>query len=163
MRLPYCSISLRMCDLNDGGALFVKPLEHVHDFFALAGMEISGGLIRQNYSGICDDRARDADKLLLTAGKLTGKKVLLAHDLKLIECVADDRLAVLPAYVAIRERQLQIFEDSLIVEQVITLKDETDVAIAQSRALFGVERMHCNVIEIVFARPGLIVHPEDVE
>src|SRR5207253_10372609 len=84
-------------------------------------------------------------------------------DLKSIERVADDRLAVLSAYVAIGKRQLEIFKHCLIVEQVIALKHKTDVAIAQLAALLRVQGMDRHVVEIVFTIPRVIVHADDMK
>jgi hypothetical protein len=126
-------------------------------------MEISGWFVGENDARIGYYCARDADKLLLASGELAGKEVLLAYDLKFIERVADNRLPIFLVNVAIGERQLKVFENSLIVEQVITLKDEADVAIAQGRPLFGVQLMDGHVVKEIFPGPRLIVHPEDVQ
>ena len=79
-----------MRDLDDRRAFFVQLLEHVHDLFALAGVEISGRLIGENNPGICHYSAGYPHKLLLATGKLAGEKIFLAYDLKSIERVADD-------------------------------------------------------------------------
>lgn len=76
-------------DLNDGCAFVVKTLEHVHDLFALAGVQISSRFVGEDNPRLCHYRAGDTDKLLLTAGKLTGKEIFLAYDLKTIQRVAD--------------------------------------------------------------------------
>ena len=99
-------------------------------------MEISGRLVGEDDSRICHHGAGNADELLLTAGKLAGKKILLADDLKTIKRVANYRLPIFLAHVAIRKRQLEILKNSLVVEQVITLKHKADVAIAQVAARF---------------------------
>src|SRR5260370_17978123 len=45
-------IRLRVRYLNDGGARFVKALEHLHDLFALAGMQITRRLVRKDHLGL---------------------------------------------------------------------------------------------------------------
>ena len=37
-----------MGDLDDGGASFIEFFEELHDFFALGGVEIAGGLVGEN-------------------------------------------------------------------------------------------------------------------
>src|SRR6266850_1499267 len=76
--------------LDDSCAFVVKALEHVHDLFALTGMQISGRLVGQDDPRLGHYRASDADKLLLAAGELSGKKIFLAYDLKSIQGVAND-------------------------------------------------------------------------
>ena len=49
--------------------------------------------------------------------------------------------------------QLEVLENSLIVEQVITLKDEPDVSITQRRAFLCIELMDRNVVEVILAGP----------
>ena len=44
---PVRRIFLRMRDLDDCHSLFVQSSKQLHDFFALAGMQISSRLIRQ--------------------------------------------------------------------------------------------------------------------
>ena len=86
-------VLIRVCDLNDGCAFAVQLLEQLHDFFALAGMEVPCWFIGQDHFRIGNDRARHADELLLAAGQLTRIKIALRHHLKLIERVGHDRAA----------------------------------------------------------------------
>jgi hypothetical protein len=152
-----------VCDLDDRRAFIIELLKHLHDLFALARMEISGRFVSQNDPGVRYHCTRYPDQLLLTTGELTGKKVLLSHDLKSIKGVANDRLAVLFADVAIRQRQFEILGHCLIVEEVIALENETDVAVSQSGALLWVELVYGFFVKEVFPTPGLVVHSEDVQ
>ena len=54
-------VFFRVGDLNDSGAGFVEFFEELHDFFALRGVKIAGGLVGQDEFGILDDRAGDTD------------------------------------------------------------------------------------------------------
>src|SRR5882672_12326113 len=122
-----------MRDLNDGCAFVVKLLEHLHDFLTLARMEIARRFIGENDSRLGNDRPRDPDQLLLAAGQLTREQILLADYLKTIQRVTDDALTIFLINIAIGKWQFQIFRYGLIVEQVITLKDEPDIAISYFR------------------------------
>src|SRR5213594_3727860 len=111
--------------LNDGCAFSIQALEHLHNLFALARMEISGRLVGENHARTSHHCARHTDQLLLSAGELCWEQIFLADDLKSIKRVANNRLAVLTTYVSIGQRQLEILKDSLIVQQVVTLKNES--------------------------------------
>jgi len=65
-------IFLGMRYLYDGGPFLVELLKQVHDLLALAGVEISGGFIRQNYLWTGDDRPGNRDQLLLTPDSWVG-------------------------------------------------------------------------------------------
>src|SRR5687768_4526881 len=112
-------------------------------------MKISGRLVSQNYSRVGYDGSRNPDELLLAARELCRKKILLAYHLKAIERVANDRLPVLLAHVAIRERQLEVLEHCLIVEQVITLENKPDVLVAQRSAFLAVEFVDRRIVEVI--------------
>src|SRR6266403_4831647 len=67
-------------DHDDGDAVLIELLENGHDLNAGSAVEIAGRFIRQQYLWIIDQRARDRDALLLTAGKLTRKMVLTTRE-----------------------------------------------------------------------------------
>ena len=69
-----------MRDHDDGDAVLVELLKNAHDLDAGAAIEISGRFIRQQHLRIVDQRARDGDALLLTAGKLTWIMVLAIRE-----------------------------------------------------------------------------------
>ena len=51
----------------DGGTVFMQLLQQLHDRFAVAGVEVSGRLIREQNGGRPGQRTGDGDTLLLTA------------------------------------------------------------------------------------------------
>ena len=110
-----------------------------------------------------DHGSGDADELLLTAGQLTRIEIFLADDLKAIEHVGDQRLAILPGDVAVRERHLEVLVDRQVVQQVVALEDEADVALVQLGPLLGRQPMHGLTEKVVLAGPRRVVHAEDVE
>src|SRR5258707_671427 len=67
-------------DHDDGDAALVESLENGHDLNAGSAVEITGRFIRQQDLRIIDQRARNRDPLLLTAGKLTWKMVLATRE-----------------------------------------------------------------------------------
>src|SRR5438132_10359162 len=54
-------IRFRVRYLNDSSSLLVQPAKQLHDLFGLAGMQIAGGLIRQNQFWIAGNSARHAN------------------------------------------------------------------------------------------------------
>ena len=65
-----------MRDHDDRDATLVELLKNRHDLDAGSAVEIAGRFIRKEHLGIIDQRARNRDALLLTAGKLTREMVL---------------------------------------------------------------------------------------
>jgi hypothetical protein len=51
----------------------------------------------------------------------------------------------------------------LIVKQVITLKDESDVLVSQGCPLLAIQLMNRNIVKVVFAAPTLIVHAKNMQ
>src|SRR4249919_1083138 len=85
--IPHYNVSLRVGgdvllvrDHDDGDAVLIELLENGHDLDACAAVEIAGRFIRQQYLRIIDQRARNRDALLLTAGKLTRKMVFTTRE-----------------------------------------------------------------------------------
>src|SRR4026209_3002303 len=113
--IAVCGIRFRVRNLDNGGAFIVQSLEHVHDLFALGRMKISSRLVCQDDPRACNHGASNANELLLPARELRRKEILLAYHLKTIERVTNNRLPVFLAYIAIRERQFEIFKHGLIV------------------------------------------------
>ena len=105
-------------------------------------MQIAGGLIGEKQRGRVDDGARDADELLLAAGELIGKQILLGHDLKAVEYVGDHAGALLGGQILVGERQIDVLGHGEVVEQVVALEDHADALAGEFGALLAVERVH---------------------
>src|SRR5439155_26228558 len=129
-------ILLGVRDLHDGHALLVQLAEQFHDLFALAGVQVSGWFISEQKLRLGDDRSRNADQLLLSAGKLTRIQILFADDLKTVEDVRYHRGAFALFVVAIRQRDIEVLVNREIIEQVILLEHESDLLIPQRGAFF---------------------------
>src|SRR5216684_6010215 len=156
-------VALRMRDLNDGGAGVVEALEELHDFIALRGVQVAGGLVGEDELGILDDRARDAHELLLAAGKLVGEEIFLAHDIEAVQGVADQADALFVRNVFVGERDFEVLKDGEIVDQVVALKYEADVGFVQFVALLDVEFVDRLIEKVVFSAPRAIEHSDDAE
>src|ERR1700676_2321014 len=86
-----------------------------------------------------DNRASDTHKLLLTYGKLVVEQILFSYDVKPVQSIAHQAHAFLMRNIFIREGHLQIFKHGQIVDQVIALKNKTDVRLVKFITLLGVQ------------------------
>jgi hypothetical protein len=150
-------------DLNDRRPAFVELFEELHDFLALTRVKVARRLIRQDDFGARDDGARDGDELLLSAGQLVRIQVLLADDCELVEDVAHHAFPLRLLDVAVRERDVEVFVDREVIEQVVALKHEADVLLVQLGAILGRELVHRLVEKVVLPRPRAVVHADDVQ
>ncbi len=89
---------------------------------------------------LVDDGARNADELLLPAGKLAGKQIFLGDDLKPVQRVGDQALPLAARNVFIRERQVDVLLHGEIVEQVIALEHHADILLGQFSTLLALHR-----------------------
>ena len=156
-------VGLRVRHLDDRGSAAVELLEQLHDFTGLIRVEVAGRFVGENQPRAGDDGAGDAHELLLAAGQLAGIQILFADNLKAIEHIGDDALALCAWHVAIAERHLEIFVHREVVEQVIALEDEADVLLLQRQPVFLTQRVHRLSLQLVFAPPVGVVHPENVQ
>ena len=117
-------------------------------------MEVAGRLVGQNEFRFGDDRARDADQLLLAAGELARVKILFPDDREAIEGIGDERGAFRFAVAPIGERDVEVLVNRQVIEQIVVLENETDLLVAQGGALFWLEAMDGGFVEEIFAGPA---------
>ncbi len=125
---------------DDRVSLGMQLAEDLHHFFAGAAVERAGGLVREDHLAAVHQRARDTHALLLAAGELPG---LVAHAV-LHAQPGEDGLGTLVARLAsdarIDRRHFGIAQRGEIAQQVITLKDESEVLTAQLGELIRLHR-----------------------
>ena len=80
-----------------------------------------------------------------------------------IQDVGDDALPFGAANVAIGKRQLDVFVNGEVVEQVVGLEHETDGALLDCRTLPGSQMVNRLAEQLVLAGPGMVMHAHDVE
>src|SRR5687767_13144892 len=93
-------VLLGVGDLDDRRAFRVQAREQRHDVPRLAGVEVPRRLVSKDQPRARDDRARDADQLLLPSRQLGRVQVLLGDDAEAVEGIRDERLPLGPADVA---------------------------------------------------------------
>jgi len=127
-------------DHTDSGAGLMDVLEKFHDGVAIFRIKVSGGLVSQENHGIANERACHRDALLLPTGKLRGIVLSAMRHLDAFECVLDFFLALGRGHAAIREGEFDVFVDGEIADEIESLEDEADFAIANARAITELER-----------------------
>ncbi len=152
-----------MGHLHDGRAFVIELLEKLHDLFALAGMQIAGGLVGQDQFRISDHGARHRDQLLLPAGQLARVEIALADDVEAVERIADNGRALRALDVAVRERNVEVLIHRQVIDQVVALEYEADVLLVEFDAVLRLHAVYLVAEEFEFARPGAIEHAEDAE
>src|SRR5712671_4262129 len=65
--------------------------------------------------------------------------------------------------VFVRERQIYVLCNRKIVEQMIALKDEANISLAQPNTLLAVELVNSLLIQEVFAGPCVVEHSKNTE
>src|SRR5438046_6281348 len=83
-------VHIRVRHLDDGGALLVQGLEHLHNFFPLIGVQIAGRLVGQDQLRVCNHRPSNADELLLSTRELARIEIFLSDHVKFIERVTNN-------------------------------------------------------------------------
>src|SRR5438045_9139104 len=94
-------------------------------------MQVAGRFVRQDELRLRDDRARYAYQLLLAAGELPRIEILFSNDRKAIESVGDERRPFRFAVTPIGEGNVEVFVNRQVIEQIIVLKDKTDLLIGK--------------------------------
>ena len=129
--------------------LAVEPLKDFHDFDRRARIEVAGWFIGQDDRGLIDQRAGDGHTLLLTAGELIGMAGFAARQPDAGERLRRAFVALGGSETGVEHRQFNVLHRRSAREQIETLKNETDFAVADVGA-------------IVFGKPGHILAVEDV-
>src|SRR3954452_19602006 len=126
-------------------------------------MQVTGRLVREDELRIGNDGARNADELLLSAGKLARVEVLFSDDVEAVERVGHNRSPFLFPDMPIGERDVEVLVNGEVVQQVVLLKDEPDLLVAQRAAGIRLELMNRGLLEIILPGPGVIMHAEHVQ
>src|SRR5712692_1240154 len=161
--VTVAGVHLGVRHLDDRGPFAVELLEQLHDLPALIGVQVSRRLVREDDLRARHHRARHRHQLLLAAGELARVEILLAHDVEAVEDVGHDRLPLAPLHVAVGERHLEVLVDGEVVEQVVALEDEADVALLQLEPVLFSQAVDGLVEEDELARERPVVHAQDVE
>src|SRR5690349_5940365 len=122
--------------------LIIQTAQQRQHFLRALGIELPGGLVEENHRWIGDDRARDADTLLLSAGELS--RIVVQTIVEPDDAQREPNALVSLLLRQRREKQGQL--DVLIGrqnrQQVELLKHETDMSRAPRRELTRLHRAY---------------------
>src|ERR1039457_943135 len=107
-----------MGDLHDGYSLLVQSAEEFHNLLGLARVKVARRLVGQQERRLVNYGAGDSHQLLLASRELARVQILLGNDLKAIQRVGHKALPLAARNVLVREREIDVFLNGEIVEQV---------------------------------------------
>src|SRR5436305_13988530 len=107
----------------------------MHDGFTVARVEVSGWLVRKQNGWLAGKCPGNGDALLLSAGKLARQVPGAVNHADALERSHDSRFAFIRAQSAICQRQFDVFINGQISDQIKTLENKTDLAIANARPI----------------------------
>src|SRR3989442_1551512 len=141
--------------------LAVQLAKQLHDFDARFAIKVAGRLIGKEDRRVRDQRAGDRNALLLAARELVGEVARPLQEADRFEC-RHRPLAALLAVAGVDERHLDVVHGARARNQVIGLKDEADLSIANPGQLVVTERRDVVAIEDVAAGGWLIEAADQV-
>jgi hypothetical protein len=116
----------------------VDPVQQLHDPDRGLGVEVAGRLVGQQQRRVVDERARDADALLLAARQLVGEAVELQRQSGQGQDVGHLGADLLAMRAGDLERIGDVVVDRAVGQQLEVLEDDAEVA-AVVRHLFAVD------------------------
>src|SRR5512133_2192178 len=132
-----------VCDVEDGLALVVEPLQQLGHLRCGLGVEVAGRLVADDQLRVGRERACDRDPLLLAAGELRGQVVELVLEADQLEVVLRDLVALsLGALAREVEWQHCVLERCECRQQLEELEDDADVSAAPDRELLLAQRVN---------------------
>ena len=129
-----------MGDHDDGLAGVGDHLECFGDFFAIGAIEIAGGLIGENHGRFVGQGSGDGDALLFAAGEAVGFALEFFGEAELLEQKGSpiERGGFAEA-AEFEHGEGDVFLGGEFLEQVVELKDEADLFVAEAGELGVVE------------------------
>src|SRR5262245_8438840 len=141
-----------MRDHADRRALLVQLLKELHHGFAIVGVEVSGWLVRQQDGRMATQRARYGHALLLTAGKLRRIMTQAVRHTDPFERLHHPRFAFRRRHLLpVGQRQLHVFVNSEVANEIETLKNKSDFAVTDPRARREVQAFHRLPVQMIFS------------
>ena len=126
MRSACAGHLLIVGDQDDGPPVAVKFRQQVHDLFAAARIERSGGFVRQDDQRIVDERARHGHPLLLAAGEFRRKMLSPVGQAEPVEQEARPFETLRPRHARINGGHFHVFLRRCRFEKIVALKHEAE-------------------------------------
>jgi len=147
---------------DDGVALVVEVVQHLHDLTAGGGVEVAGGLVGKDNVRLVDQCPGDGDALALTAGKLGRLMFEPVAETELGGIFARRFDLGLAVDTGIDQRHGDILDDGQLREQVKLLKDESDAVVAQVGQGLVIEVGGFDIVDQEAAVGGIVETAEHV-
>ena len=122
-------------DHADRRSLFVQGAEELHHGGTIRRVQVSRRFVGQQYHRLAGHGARDGHALLLATGQLRREVRGPVTHCHTIECVVDSPPPLRFAHATVEQRKLHIFVRCEVANQVERMEDESDLAVANARAL----------------------------
>src|SRR5881409_592270 len=137
MHSPICVLreTLVVCHHANRGATLMQFSEQLHHRLAIARIEVAGRFVCEQNRRPASESARDRDTLLLATRELAGQMFCAMRHAHALQGFGHKRFAIAGARAPVGQRQFDVFENRQIADQIKALKDETDLAIPNARAL----------------------------
>ena len=125
---------------QDGlAALLVDLVQELHDLGTHLGIQVTGGLVRQDDGGVADQGAGDSHPLALTSGELRGEMPDTVVQSYGINHLQSPFLALGRTHFAVQQGHLHVVQDIERGNQVEALEDKSEFGVAEAGGLPGVE------------------------
>ena len=129
-----CLFSI-VSDLDDGHALLIQFFQKLHDLFPLLRVQIPRGFVRQQKLRLNDQSPGNTHHLLFSTGELMGEELGFLRQFEALEHLVDLLFSLSRLDFFIDQRGFNVLVYGEIVDQMVRLKNETDVMLVQSRSL----------------------------
>ena len=115
-----------------------------HHCFAVAGIEVSGGLVGEQDRRLSSQRAGDGNTLLLAARKLRWIMSYTVRHADSLQCLHDAPFAISRRhFLTVGQWQFDVFVDGEITNQIEALKDEANLLVPNARPLSKIKILDC--------------------
>src|SRR3989442_4282166 len=141
----------------------VQRPQQLHHRFAVGRVEVAGRFVREQDRRVTHNGAGHGHALLLASGELHRIVLGTVHHPDLFEGLLHPLRALRSRHAPVRERQLDVFGDGEIADQIEGLEHEADPPVADPRSLRRRQVSHRLVLEQVAAVAGRIEQAEDGE
>ena len=126
-------------------------------------VKVTGRLVRKDQLGSCHHGTRDRHPLLLSSGELLREVLRPVADVHAFEYLCDFLFPLRCADVEVAQRKFDILIDIEFVDEVEALEHESDVSLAELRAVLLLEFRHLVAEEFVTAAGRVVEQAEDVQ
>lgn len=152
----------RVSDDEDCFPFFMELGEYLHDIVPGFAVERPSRFVSEDEERIGDDRSRDRDALLLSAGHLRWEGIDFVRESDLDERVYRHLFAEFRAHSLVDEREHNLFDGWCFWEEIVALEDESDILSSEERLFIIGRPRDIDPIEEIPPTGRIIEHPDDI-